>query len=117
VLSAYEHHCAICDLQLDLLVAAHIIPVESPESNDSGMALRHLHHEAYDSALVGVDESYRVLLNEHRVRRLERKKHVYGLEPFVSALRPEIRLPVIAANRPRPEYLRLGMELRRWVRH
>lgn len=117
VLSAYAHHCAICDLQLELLEAAHIIPVKSEESNDStpnGIALCALHHKAYDRGLLGVDEKYRVLINEQRVRRLENKNQVYGLDRFRNALRDEIRLPTAAHARPRPEYLRRGMELRGW---
>jgi putative restriction endonuclease len=119
VLSAYEHHCAVCDLQLDLLEAAHIIPVGSPGSNDNtsnGMALCVLHHKAYDRGLVGVDEKYQVLLNDEVITRLRRDGKVHGLDEFRKALRPEIRLPVSIVNRPRPEYLRRGMELRKWAR-
>jgi putative restriction endonuclease len=119
VLSAYEHHCAICDMQLDLLEAAHIIPVDSPGSTDltsNGMALCCLHHKAYDGRLVGVDESYRVLLNEQELNRLKREELTHGLTEFIKALRPEIRLPSVPANRPRPEYLRRGLELRGWAR-
>jgi putative restriction endonuclease len=120
VLSAYEHHCAICDLQLNLLEAAHIIPVDSPGSNDltsNGMSLCHLHHEAYDRGLVIVDEQYRVFINQRRIKSLKQEGHLHGLDQFTKMLRPEIRLPDAAANRPRPEYLRRGMELRVEARH
>lgn len=118
VLSAYEHHCAICDVQLDLLEAAHIIPVKSSESNDltsNGMALCYLHHKAYDHALLGVDERYRVIRNDKVLSRLERRRRLDGLENFLDALKPTIRLPDAPANRPRPEHLRRGMELRGWT--
>jgi putative restriction endonuclease len=100
------------------LEAAHIIPVRSPESNDltsNGLVLCHLHHEAYDSALLGIDEDYRTVLNEGALRRLDAKKRLYGLDDFTEALRPEIRLPTSQVNRPRPEYLRRAMELRGWA--
>jgi putative restriction endonuclease len=115
VLDAYEHACAICDLQLDLLEAAHIIPVYSDESNDltsNGLALCALHHKAYDLALLRVDENFRIFPNERKIESLRRKGHLGGLALFQQALREEIRLPAEAINRPRPEYLRRGLELR-----
>ncbi len=115
VLDAYEHACAVCDLQLDLLEAAHIIPVYSEESNDqttNGMALCSLHHKAYDQALLRVDETYRIFLNEGKVESLRRKGYLGGMGLFQQALRKEIRLPTEAINHPRPEYLRRGLELR-----
>lgn len=115
VLSAYRHHCAICDLQLDLLDAGHIIPVEIAGSNDetyNGMALCKNHHFAYDNNLLKVDEHYRIYANQTKIKALKDKKRIGGLEVFLSTLREEIRLPESLASRPRPEYLRRGMELR-----
>jgi putative restriction endonuclease len=118
VLSVYDHHCGMCDLQLDLTEAAHIIPVKSEESNDltsNGIALCHLHHEAYDRALVGIDETYRVITNADSIDRLEQKRRIDGLDGFLDGLKPTIRLPRLLDNRPRPEYLRRGLELRGWM--
>jgi putative restriction endonuclease len=115
VLRAYEYHCAICDVQLDLLDAAHIIPVEHEESFDlicNGMALCKNHHQAYDRLLLKVDENYRISLYQKKVESLRTKGHLGGLENFLSSLRQEIRLPSLQADRPRPEYLRRGIEIR-----
>lgn len=117
VIKAYERYCAICDMQLDLLEAAHIIPVSSNESNDltsNGIALCHRHHEAYDASLIGVNEKYQIILNKAQIRRLEQRKLLGGLERFLSELRSEIRLPASEAIRPRPEYLMRGLQLRGW---
>lgn len=34
VLNAYSHRCAVCRMQLELVEAAHIIPIGAPASND-----------------------------------------------------------------------------------
>ncbi len=115
VLSAYEHFCAACEIQLDLLEAAHIIPVESPESNDhtsNGLALCHIHHEAYDRGLLRIDERFRISLNDKKINRLKQDHKLSGLDRLVEDLRQEIRLPSNTAHYPRPEYLKRGMELR-----
>jgi hypothetical protein len=50
--------------------------------------------------------------NELTVGHLKQRSGMHELAEFTNALRREIRLPSVAANRPRPEYLRRGMELR-----
>src|SRR5690606_38558092 len=60
VLSAYQHRCAFCEVQLRLLDAAHILPVAHPDSDDlvtNGVALCALHHRAYDAALVTFNDA------------------------------------------------------------
>jgi putative restriction endonuclease len=115
VLKAYENRCAMCDLQLRLLDAAHIIPVQEPGSNDltcNGMALCKNHHAAYDNGVVKVDERYRIHPNQRKIDELAKMKATGGLEMFLKALHKEINLPLLPLDRPRPEYLRRGMELR-----
>jgi len=52
VMTAYSHKCAFCGMQLDLVEAAHILPVSVPKSTDetgNGIAMCALHHKAYDN--------------------------------------------------------------------
>ena len=52
VVSAYDARCAMCGLDLDLVVAAHILPVAAPGSMDivpNGIALCENHHRLFDS--------------------------------------------------------------------
>lgn len=115
VLTAYENSCAMCELQLNLLDAAHIIPVEAPGSNDktcNGMALCKNHHLAYDRGLLKVDDRYRIHLNQRKINEYAKSKLTGGLELFLNALHNEIRVPSSPPDRPLPEYLRRGMELR-----
>ena len=61
VLAAYEHRCAMCGMQLELVEAAHILPVAADGSTDetaNGVALCALHHNAFDRALVSFNERY-----------------------------------------------------------
>lgn len=116
VLAAYRRHCAMCALQLDLVVAAHIVPVNAQGSNETsnGLALCYLHHEAYDRGFVVADDSYRVQVNESGLQRLRRLRRNSKEEEFVASLRPELFLPERRRDYPSPEYLRRGMEIRGW---
>lgn len=115
VLTAYESRCAICEIQLNLVVAAHIIPVKLPGSTDStsnGITLCFLHHEAYDRALLGIDPHYKVLLNELMMHDLNLKRLGGGSESFIQVIGRQIFLPRRQSDRPKPEYLRRGLEVR-----
>ena len=116
VLAAYQRHCAMCALQLNLVVAAHIVPVNVDGTNETsnGLALCYLHHEAYDRALVIADERYRIRVNEPALERLRRIRRNAKEREFVGSLRPELFLPDRRRDLPSPEYLRRGMEMRGW---
>jgi putative restriction endonuclease len=117
VLAAYNHACAMCHLQLDLVEAAHILPVGAPGSTDetaNGLALCPLHHEAYDDGLVGVRPDYRVILNDPLLRSIRRAGRGGEEERFREELKRRIILPVVVADRPRPQYLRNALAIRGW---
>ncbi len=117
VLNAYAYRCAVCGIQLDLVVAAHIVPVVEPGSTDetsNGLALCVLHHEAYDQGLITVAEDYSVLLSESRVRYLAQTRRIDGLDWFREHLRPIIHLPPGIADRPHIEYIRRANQIRGW---
>lgn len=117
VLTAYRRHCAMCALQLDLVVAAHIVPVKADGSNETtnGLALCCLHHEAYDKGFVVADPSYQIKINERALDRLRRLRRNSKETEFTAALRPDLFLPERQRDRPSPDYLRRGMEIRGWV--
>lgn len=117
VLQAYSFRCAVCEVALKLVDAAHIIPVTHPASRDivtNGMALCKLHHAAYDNALLGVRSNYSIIVNPERVGVLRGLGLVSGLEEFQAGLRPNIRHPAVQEVRPRPENLIIGMQARYW---
>lgn len=117
VLSAYGHHCALCQVQLQLVEAAHIIPVGAPGSNDqtsNGLALCLLHHGAYDDSLVGVREDYHIIANSAKLGELQRTNLASGEQLLRSLVCNTILLPKSQDDWPRPEFLREGMRLRGW---
>lgn len=117
VLTAYTYKCAVCGVQLGLVEAAHIIPVNHENSSDetrNGLALCALHHKAYDQALITISEGYAVILNENQVRELRDRKLDSGLAKFEKNLRHLIILPPAVTDRPHVEYIRLGNSIRGW---
>ena len=117
VLQAYSYKCAICNCDLKLVDAAHIVPVSHPTCTDdvtNGIALCRLHHGAYDNALLGVRPDYQIVINPDMVGRLHEINLDTGLGEFRSRLPDRIRVPNSIEARPNPERLRLGLEIRGW---
>ena len=109
VLSAYGQTCAICQVQLNLNDAAHIVPVSEPGSTDdtaNGLALCKLHHAAYDNGLIEIDDLYRVRLRKSALANLAAKGLDGGAVKFRRALRSVIRLPADKKDWPAPAALR-----------
>jgi len=114
IMRAYNHGCAVCEIQLGLAEAAHIVPVATPGSTDetsNGIALCPLHHAGYDGAILAISDDYQIFFSEHKLTELESMGLAGGVEAF-RAVRDTILLPTVIADRPRPEYLRRGIEVR-----
>ena len=117
VLSAYQDQCAVCVVQLDLVEAAHIVPVGHPESNDltpNGLCLCPLHHDAYDDGLLVVWPDYHVKANHARLDELIARGLGSGADDLRALECTTIFLPDREVDRPRPEYLRQGLVVRGW---
>lgn len=116
VMRAYRRHCAMCALQLDLVVAAHIVPVQANGTNETtnGLALCYLHHEAYDRGFVVADRDRRIRVNQQALVRLRRIQRNSREAEFLRTLRDRLFLPERQRDYPAPDYLRRGMELRGW---
>lgn len=117
VLEAYRHKCAFCAVQLQLLDAAHILPVAHPESHDrvsNGVALCALHHRAYDGALVTFDSAYVIRMSPNAVTSLKGDGRAGGLAGFKSALRPTLLVPGRRASQPSAIMIQKGNALRGW---
>ncbi len=115
VLTAYNYRCAMCGVQLNLVQAAHIVPVSHEDGTDdtsNGMALCALHHYAYDRGLVFVDEDYSIELNQSKVNKLRAISRDKGLEEFTKVLRALILLPPATSDRPHRDYLSIANSLR-----
>jgi putative restriction endonuclease len=116
ILAVYGHQCAVCTTQLNLLDAAHIIPVPGGGTNETrnGLSLCKIHHAAYDKGFVAVLGDYRIAVNETATRRLRLSRRDGGLQPFRDNLLPNIREPARPQDRPLAAYLEQGLILRGW---
>lgn len=115
VLDAYDHQCAICGIQLDLVEAAHIVPHSHPQGIDdvsNGLALCSLHHRSYDLGLVYVTEDYSIHLNSDRLHHLRQMGRVSGLRKYRRMHRDELILPSADNLLPAPDNLVMGNRIR-----
>ncbi|MCI0402931.1 MAG: HNH endonuclease, partial [Acidobacteria bacterium] len=71
-------------------------------------------HEAYDRGLMGITPDYGVEVSESARRRLQRLARDHGWSDFRDNLRPDIILPDRAQDRPDPDRLAQGLQLRGW---
>lgn len=118
VLDAYNHQCAMCGAQLNLIDASHIIPVSSNRSTDrtnNGVALCKNHHAAFDKNLISFDEKYRIEISSSQLRRLRTDDRTAGLAGFRAQLKETIALPRESKDAPRPELITLAREIRNWA--
>ena len=108
VLTSYGHQCAFCGIQLKLIDAAHIVPVQhnGTDTTNNGIALCALHHRAYDRRLVLFDEKYDIKINPREIRNLQRIDRAGGSEKFIADLRDIIILPPAIADRPHVEFIK-----------
>lgn len=117
VLRAYGHQCSVCRLQLQLVQAAHIVPVNTPGSNDltsNGIALCPSDHLAYDRGLLGVSPNYHIIVNNNKLEDLRSQNLNGGEDSILSRVCSTIVVPSQHSERPNPEYLRRGLQIRGW---
>jgi putative restriction endonuclease len=118
VLTAYGNRCAMCGVQLRLLDAAHVLPVDQPGSTDetsNGVALCALHHRAYDRALVAFDTAYAIHMNTKQLAELTALSLAGGLRQFRAALRPHLLLPPDSRDHPKGSFIVSANRARGWV--
>ncbi|WP_343633425.1 HNH endonuclease [Fluviicola sp.] len=117
VLTAYSGSCAFCGVQLKLVDAAHIIPVENngTDETSNGIALCALHHRAYDRRLIAFDETYRIMVNVNQMNNLTSLSLDGGRENFENSLRPIIILPPAINDRPHIDFIREANKIRGWT--
>lgn len=118
VLGAYENRCAACGVQLELIDAAHIIPVAAPSSTDetkNGIALCKLHHSAFDRNLISFDEKYKIEVSKKKSEQLAESNKAGGLKEFRRSLKTAIILPMDKRDYPSPIYIQEARLVRSWT--
>lgn len=117
VLRAYGYRCALTDVSLRLVDAAHIVPVSDPTSTDeprNGIALNPLVHRAYDYGLLGILPGGKTAINQRMLKRLQRENLASGIT-LIEELPAKMRLPTSLEFYPPDDYLRRGMLARGWT--
>ncbi len=102
ILDAYEHRCALCEIDLDeLLVGSHIVPWAEDEKNRlnprNGLCLCVLHDKAFDRGLIWIEADGVVTLPG---RSTALPSQIRGLLTGTGRIRMPIR------NEPDPDLLR-----------
>jgi len=109
VLKVYGNKCAICCLQVGLVEACHIIPVSAGGTDQTinGIALCHNHHKTLDSALIGIDENYEIILNESKLQTIRQAGLIGKLEDLLenSRIGEKIILPDNSRYYPNSDFL------------
>lgn len=107
----------MCAVQLELIDAAHIIPVAASNSTDettNGIALCKLHHAAFDRNLISFDERYKIEVSDKETKRLTNENLAGGLKEFTRHLKTAIILPTDKRDYPSEVYIREARIVRNW---
>ncbi len=115
VITAYERRCAVTRMQLQLIDAAHILPVGVEGSTDetaNGLCLSPTYHRAFDRALIFLDDDLRMRINPQKEAELIRANMHSGLDEFKSYLGKRIHLPYEKALWPKLDYIQQANAIR-----
>lgn len=109
ILNVYNDRCAICGIQMDILEACHIIPVEDNGTDEiiNGIALCPNHHKTFDSGLIWINEEYGIVLNHSKIKDIKYANIAGGLDDFIknSRIGEKIFLPDNHKFYPDPDFL------------
>jgi putative restriction endonuclease len=116
VLTAYGNRCSVTRMQLRLVDAAHILPVEADETTDdvrNGIALSPTYHRAFDGGLIYIDDDYIMNINPERELQLVTLNLDGGMDDFKCYLGKRIYLPPDKRQWPDISMIRKANKYRR----
>jgi putative restriction endonuclease len=93
VLGQFDHRCAVCQVQLTILEAAHIIPVHDSKGSDevwNGIALCRNHHRLFDRRILLIDSAAFVRANDETLTVLKETGHWGGYQETLGCYRNKI---------------------------
>ena len=107
VMAAYSGRCAISNLPEErLLDAAHIIPDSDEKLGQpivpNGLLLSKIHHAAFDSNLIGIDQDYKLHVSD----RLRDQNDGPMLQALKRVKDRKLRYPRLKKYRPDPDRLK-----------
>jgi putative restriction endonuclease len=112
VLSAYQNHCALCNLRhVELLDAAHIISDKADSGEpiiQNGLALCKIHHAAFDQNILGIDANYKIKIRHDILQETDGPMLKYGIQLLE---KNSLILPKDKRNYPDKERLSIRFDL------
>lgn len=110
VLSNYSTKCTVSGIDIpDLLVASHILPWSSNETErlnpENGICLSALYDKAFDKGLIGITERFEVVISKDLKRNVNKE---YYQKYFTSIENEKITLP--KRYLPRKEFLQYHLD-------
>lgn len=115
ILRAYNSTCVVCQRQLGLTQAAHIIPHSDPAGENTvqnGLALCVEHHRLYDDALLLPGPKGRLVFNAKRAKFLEEAGRGAGLKAVRALHGKAYARPQDPAHEPNKAFLAKGLKIR-----
>jgi putative restriction endonuclease len=115
VYDAYNNKCAMCGIGLEIIDAAHIVPhshEKGTDNIDNGISLCALHHRAYDRSLIYFDEDLNILMNENKIKYLEKVGLDTGMRKFEKMAFDKIQLPKNYSMRPNVHNIKIANQSR-----
>jgi putative restriction endonuclease len=100
---------------MGIIEAAHVIPHSHDLGSDhiqNGIALCPNHHRMFDSGLIGLSETYKILVNWKRVEYLEKFKISEGTGDLKTIENSGIRLPVSTDAMPTADNIKTANKIR-----
>jgi len=105
----FDYSCALCSVQLEIVEAAHIIPVNDARSSDdvwNGLSLCPSHHTLFDARRFVVTPDLEVKIDITAVQFLHDSGRASGIELLTSFDGARIREPVFWADAARQTRMR-----------
>ena len=115
VYNAYNHKCAMCGIQLELVEAAHIVPHSDDRGTDditNGICLCKLHHAAYDNSLIFFDQKFKIKMNDEKIQYLIKIGKDSGLHHLNKISFDEIKLPLNPIHKPDISNIKIANKIR-----
>lgn len=115
IMDAYGKTCCVCDRQLELIQAAHIIPhsvEDSPNTVQNGLAMCIEHHRLYDDALLLPGPGQQLVFNKERAEYLKQTNQDKGLDGIAALAEQQYQIPNDAALQPKDDFLQKGLDIR-----
>jgi putative restriction endonuclease len=92
----YDYSCAVCQVQLEIVEAAHIVPAHDPRGTDelwNGLALCPSHHTLFDAKRFVVGPNLRIRVDNQAVAFLLESGRASGIELLTNHDNTNIRHP------------------------